>query len=42
MVYFRRSDITLAKTELAWRPKIELEEGLAKTIAYFKRLLENE
>ncbi len=38
----RKPDITLARKELAWEPKIELEEGLEKTIAYFKRLLENE
>jgi len=38
----RKPDITLAKTELAWEPKIKLEDGLTKTIAYFKRLLESE
>jgi nucleoside-diphosphate-sugar epimerase len=32
----RRPDITLAKKELGWEPKISLEEGLTKTIAYFK------
>ena len=35
----RRPDITLAKEKLGWRPKIELEEGLIKTIDYFDRLL---
>ncbi len=32
----RRPDITLAKTKLNWEPKIMLDEGLDKTIAYFK------
>lgn len=32
----RRPDITLAETKLGWRPKIELEEGLLKTIEYFR------
>lgn len=32
----RRPDITLAKTKLGWEPKIQLDEGLDKTIAYFK------
>ena len=35
----RRPDITLAKEKLDWSPKIELEEGLNKTIAYFDKLL---
>ena len=32
----RRPDITLAKTKLGWEPKIQLDEGLDKTIAYFQ------
>jgi UDP-glucuronate decarboxylase len=32
----RRPDITLAKTYLGWEPKIKLDEGLDKTIEYFK------
>ncbi len=32
----RRPDITLAKDRLAWEPKIGREEGLLKTIEYFK------
>ena len=32
----RRPDITLAKTKLGWEPKIKLDEGLDKTIEYFK------
>lgn len=35
----RRPDITLAKTKLSWEPKIKLDEGLNKTIAYFKTQL---
>jgi UDP-glucuronate decarboxylase len=35
----RRPDITLAKEKLDWSPKIELEEGLGKTINYFDNLL---
>ncbi|MDC0541841.1 GDP-mannose 4,6-dehydratase, partial [Methylophilaceae bacterium] len=32
----RQPDITLAKSKLNWEPRIELEEGLKKTIDYFK------
>jgi UDP-glucuronate decarboxylase len=36
----RRPDISLAQKELdGWEPKIALEEGLKKTIAYFDELL---
>ncbi|MCM1532184.1 MAG: SDR family oxidoreductase [Bacteroides sp.] len=35
----RKPDITLAKAQLGWEPKIKLEEGLAKTIAYFENEL---
>jgi UDP-glucuronate decarboxylase len=35
----RQPDIALAKKELGWEPKIELKEGLVKTIAYFDKLL---
>ncbi|MFZ4430635.1 MAG: UDP-glucuronic acid decarboxylase family protein [Phycisphaerales bacterium] len=35
----RQPDITLARKHLSgWEPKVPLEEGLAKTIAYFKSL----
>jgi UDP-glucuronate decarboxylase len=34
----RQPDITLAKEKLNWEPKILLEEGLIKTIEYFKRI----
>jgi UDP-glucuronate decarboxylase len=32
----RKPDITLAKQALGWAPQIPLEEGLKKTIAYFR------
>ncbi|MFZ5469650.1 MAG: UDP-glucuronic acid decarboxylase family protein [Myxococcota bacterium] len=34
----RKPDITRAKTLLGWEPKVPLEEGLVKTIAYFRSL----
>ncbi len=37
----RQPDITLAKKELGWEPKIQLEEGLIKTIAYFDSLIKS-
>lgn len=35
----RQPDISLAKEKLRWNPKIELDEGLIKTIDYFKSVL---
>ena len=35
----RQPDLTLAKEKLNWEPHIPLEEGLLRTIAYFKRVL---
>lgn len=35
----RKPDIALAKKYLRWSPKVELEEGLAKTIKWFKMTL---
>lgn len=32
----RRPDITIAKEKLGWEPKISLEQGLKRTIKYFK------
>jgi UDP-glucuronate decarboxylase len=34
----RRPDISLAKAALGWSPKVQLEEGLEKTIGYFSSL----
>jgi dTDP-glucose 4,6-dehydratase len=33
----RRPDITKAREKLGWEPKIELEEGLEKTLEYFRK-----
>ena len=33
----RRPDITRARTLLKWEPKVNLDEGLVKTIDYFRR-----
>jgi UDP-glucuronate decarboxylase len=35
----RQPDITLAREKLGWTPKVALEQGLARTIAYFDALL---
>ena len=35
----RQPDISLAKKELDWKPSVELEEGLTRTISYFKDLV---
>jgi len=35
----RRPDITRAQTLLKWEPKVGLEEGLMKTVGYFKNKL---
>jgi UDP-glucuronate decarboxylase len=35
----RKPNIELAKKKLNWEPKINLEEGLSKTIAYFDKLI---
>jgi UDP-glucuronate decarboxylase len=35
----RQPDISIAKKELKWSPKIELDEGLIKTIDFFKTVI---
>lgn len=35
----RKPDITKAKTELSWIPTIDLDEGLDKTIEYFRSVI---
>jgi UDP-glucuronate decarboxylase len=35
----RQPDISVAREKLQWEPKVQLREGLAKTIAYFDQLL---
>ena len=37
----RQPDISLAKEKLGWEPRIQLEEGLKKTIAYFDEVIRN-
>ncbi|WP_444963635.1 UDP-glucuronic acid decarboxylase family protein [Nocardiopsis sp. M1B1] len=33
--HFRRPDIRLAEQALGWRPRVRLDEGLRRTVAYF-------
>ncbi len=35
----RRPDVTRARTLLAWQPKVSLDEGLPRTIDYFRARL---
>lgn len=36
----RQPDISLAKAKLGWQPKVNLEDGLKETIAYFRKTLD--
>jgi UDP-glucuronate decarboxylase len=36
----RRPDISRAKRLLRWSPKVPLAEGIAKTVEYFRHILE--
>jgi UDP-glucuronate decarboxylase len=36
----RKPDISLAKSKLDWSPTVQLDDGLARTIEYFRRTLE--
>lgn len=36
----RQPDISVARKELGWEPRVQLREGLRLTIPYFRRLLE--
>ncbi len=36
----RKPDISLARNKLGWSPKVALEDGLERTVAYFSRLRE--
>ena len=38
----RQPDITLAKKELNFEPKVDIEEGLIKTIEYFKKKIKED
>jgi len=35
----RKPDIGLARRQLGWEPQVQLDEGLKKTAAYFRKLL---
>jgi UDP-glucuronate decarboxylase len=35
----RRPDISMAKAELGWQPKVSLEDGLDPTIEYFRKIV---
>lgn len=35
----RKPDITMAREILGWQPTVQLEEGLKKTIEYFKKII---
>ena len=37
----RQPDITIARSTLGWEPKVPLQEGLERTIQYFRTLLHN-
>ena len=37
----RQPDITMARGELGWQPKVALADGLKETIAYFKKVVGN-
>jgi UDP-glucuronate decarboxylase len=37
----RQPEITIARARLGWEPKVQLQQGLEKTIAYFRELIEN-
>ena len=35
----RQPNIELAKAKLGWHPKVNLEDGLKETIAYFRKVV---
>ena len=36
----RQPDITKARTILGWEPKVDLEDGLRRTLAYFRERMD--
>ena len=37
----KTTNLTLARKELSWEPKVNLGEGLKKTIEYFKKRIDS-
>jgi UDP-glucuronate decarboxylase len=37
----RCPDITLAKSILNWKPKVDIEQGLSETIIYYQKMMKN-
>ena len=35
----RQPDIAMAKKHLGWEPRVQLDDGLQKTIAYFAAMM---
>ncbi|MCB1842046.1 MAG: UDP-glucose 4-epimerase, partial [Halioglobus sp.] len=35
----RQPDISLARSVIGWEPQVQLEEGLTRTIEYFRKML---
>ncbi|RMH20119.1 MAG: NAD-dependent epimerase/dehydratase family protein, partial [Acidobacteria bacterium] len=38
----RQPDITVARRELGWEPRVDLDQGLARTLDYFRQVLAEE
>jgi dTDP-glucose 4,6-dehydratase len=36
----RKPDITMARAALGWEPRVDLQEGLSRTIPYFRKVVE--
>ncbi len=36
----RQPDISLAREKLGWQPTVKLEDGLKRTIAYFREIVQ--
>jgi UDP-glucuronate decarboxylase len=36
----RKPDITIARTKLGWEPQVQLREGIERTAAYFRGILD--
>ena len=41
LIFASAPDITLAKKEFMWEPKVNLQDGLKETISYFKNLIKS-